>query len=264
VIDDQRRLSFGAVAELYDRARPSYPAELVDGLIALAGGLPLRAVEVGAGTGKATTLFAARGVAVDALEPSEGMASLARRHLAGDREVTVTVTEFESWERPGEPYGMLFSAQAWHWIDPARRCALARAAVAPGGVLSAFWNRPQWQECELREQLDGVYRMHAPQLALGSPMRPIVVARGSGVSDAWNAEVEATEGLEQPEFRVYPWMSEYTAEEYTELLRTHSDHGALAADAREALLAGIRDVIEAAGGVLRLPQRTDVCLARAV
>ncbi|MBV8998905.1 MAG: hypothetical protein JO304_07590, partial [Solirubrobacterales bacterium] len=32
-----RRLSFGKVAELYDRTRPSYPAALVEELIALAG-----------------------------------------------------------------------------------------------------------------------------------------------------------------------------------------------------------------------------------
>ncbi len=50
----ERRLAFGDVAELYDRARPSYPAALVDDVLefacARAGDL---ALEVGAGTGKA-------------------------------------------------------------------------------------------------------------------------------------------------------------------------------------------------------------------
>jgi hypothetical protein len=55
-----QRLLFGEGADLYDRHRPSYPAALVDDLLARAGlehgG---RAIEVGAGTGKATELRAA-------------------------------------------------------------------------------------------------------------------------------------------------------------------------------------------------------------
>lgn len=70
-LGERRRLSFGSVAEQYDRIRPSYPEQLVDDVIAYAGdGLTAagRALEVGAGTGKATLQFAARGLR--ALVPS--------------------------------------------------------------------------------------------------------------------------------------------------------------------------------------------------
>ncbi len=56
---DRKRLAFGQVAELYDRARPSYPAEVMQGLVqnmALQAGGPI--LEVGAGTGKATVQLA--------------------------------------------------------------------------------------------------------------------------------------------------------------------------------------------------------------
>ena len=71
--DRPRRLVFGEVAGLYDRARPSYPASLIDDLVSWAqpGG---RALEIGAGTGKATRLLAARGVSVLGIEPSAEMA----------------------------------------------------------------------------------------------------------------------------------------------------------------------------------------------
>ncbi|MGZ4350604.1 MAG: hypothetical protein ACXVRX_08795, partial [Solirubrobacteraceae bacterium] len=61
--EDEQRLAFGQVAELYDRARPSYPAAAIDAVLAhgrLAPGV--RIVEVGAGTGKATELLAGRGL----------------------------------------------------------------------------------------------------------------------------------------------------------------------------------------------------------
>ncbi|HEY6399555.1 MAG TPA: class I SAM-dependent methyltransferase, partial [Solirubrobacteraceae bacterium] len=73
-------MSFGRVAELYEQARPSYPTTLVDDVLTNAGlGAGEAILEVGAGTGKATRLFAARGHRVVALEPSAEMAGIARR-----------------------------------------------------------------------------------------------------------------------------------------------------------------------------------------
>jgi hypothetical protein len=51
-IDEARRTSFDRKAKLYDAVRPSYPAALVDDVIARCS--PRRMLEIGAGTGKAT------------------------------------------------------------------------------------------------------------------------------------------------------------------------------------------------------------------
>jgi hypothetical protein len=45
---------FGAVADVYDRVRPGYPAEIAAAIVAHHGRVPTRIVEIGAGTGKAT------------------------------------------------------------------------------------------------------------------------------------------------------------------------------------------------------------------
>src|SRR5579864_279036 len=105
-----RRLAFGEVAELYDASRPSYPSKLIDDVLTLAqigpapGDAPGRhrqILEVGAGTGKATTLFASRGVGVLAIEPSEQMAAVARRNCASFPEVEIVETDFECWDPAG-------------------------------------------------------------------------------------------------------------------------------------------------------------------
>ena len=56
--DRSRAESFGSVAEQYDRYRPSYPAALIDDLVAPR---PADVLDVGCGTGKAAVLLAARG-----------------------------------------------------------------------------------------------------------------------------------------------------------------------------------------------------------
>jgi len=78
-------LSFGSVAELYERYRLDYPGEIVDAVVRHAGRPVRSALEVGAGTGKATRLFASRGIEVTALEPNAAMARVLARRPVGCR-----------------------------------------------------------------------------------------------------------------------------------------------------------------------------------
>ena len=57
-----RALSFGSVAAAYEQFRPGYPEALVDAVLAYAGHPVHTALEIGAGTGKATRVFAVRGI----------------------------------------------------------------------------------------------------------------------------------------------------------------------------------------------------------
>src|SRR5262249_19594146 len=129
------RLVFGQVAERYERVRPSYPNALVDEVTALAG--EGRALEVGAGTGKATLMFAQRGVAVHAVEPSAEMASIARRRCADFPEVTIEESDFEDYDGDRHAFALVFSAQAWHWVSPDVKYVRAREALSNGGLLAA-------------------------------------------------------------------------------------------------------------------------------
>jgi 16S rRNA A1518/A1519 N6-dimethyltransferase RsmA/KsgA/DIM1 with predicted DNA glycosylase/AP lyase activity len=71
-------------ADLYARARPSYPAEIFADLAALAELRPgARLVEIGCGTGQATRPLAERGYAITCVELDGEAAALARRNLAG-------------------------------------------------------------------------------------------------------------------------------------------------------------------------------------
>ena len=60
---DDIRLSFNEAPDIYDKVRPSYPAELFDTLFQVLPSQP-EIVEVGGGTGQATKDLLARGASV--------------------------------------------------------------------------------------------------------------------------------------------------------------------------------------------------------
>jgi hypothetical protein len=102
--------SFGAVAQLYDQARPSYPAEL---FAHLAGHLPgPRVLEVGAGTGKATVGLTALGLEVTCIEPDPDMAAVLADHTAAGPRVRIEVETFEAF-RPARALAVIQEPDTW-------------------------------------------------------------------------------------------------------------------------------------------------------
>jgi SAM-dependent methyltransferase len=118
--------SFGADAERYDRARPSYPGALVDQIIAVSPGRDV--LDVGCGTGIAARQFQAAGCRVLGVDPDARMADLARRHG-----LEAEVAKFEDWDPAGRQWDAVVAGQAWHGVDPVAGAARAAQALRPAG-----------------------------------------------------------------------------------------------------------------------------------
>jgi SAM-dependent methyltransferase len=258
----ERRLVFGEVADLYDRYRPTYPDRLIDDLVALARLDGSQAVlEVGAGTGKATVMFAARGIPVVAVEPSPAMAAVARRNCSAYPDVEIEQADFEHWDPGGRRFPLMFSAQAWHWVQPAAGYARAREALREQGILAAFWNRVAWESADLREALLAAYRRAAPELAADGHMLHPANLRPDGNAD-WEGDIGAVDGLTDAEIRYCDWEQDYAAGDYVGLLATLSEIRLMQEAHRTALLGAVAAAIDAHGEPLTLPMRTRLCLAR--
>ena len=131
----------------YDSVRPAYPDEAVAALIdaarrargadASGQGGPLRAADIGAGTGKMSELLARGGLLVDAVEPSEAM----RAQASSIEGVTWHGGVAEETGLPNDVYDIVVFAQSWHWMDPERAGVEAARILAPGGALGIVWNQ---------------------------------------------------------------------------------------------------------------------------
>jgi SAM-dependent methyltransferase len=126
--------SFGAAADSYQRARPGYPASVVEWLV------PRRArtvLDLGAGTGKLTRSLVAVGLAVTAVEPSRGMREQLVAAVPG---ATVLAGSAEKIPLPGASVDAVVVGHAWHWFDMARAVPEVARVLVPGGTLALVWN----------------------------------------------------------------------------------------------------------------------------
>ncbi|MGQ4355480.1 class I SAM-dependent methyltransferase [Streptomyces drozdowiczii] len=239
---ERLRRTFDEDAELYDRARPGYPAALYDDLAELAGARPgSRVLEVGCGTGQATVPLARRGCRITAVEAGPSMAAVARRNLAGAPSVEVVTAEFESWPLPAEPYDTVLAVTSFHWIDPAVRVPRAADALRSGGALAVV--RTQHVAGGTEEffvEVQRCYERFDPDTKPGT--RPPATAE---VGNADHAEEVGRSGRFGPTvFRRYEQDLTYTAAEYLDVLRTYSGHRALPDAARRGLLDSVAELID--------------------
>jgi SAM-dependent methyltransferase len=143
-----RAPSFGVKAEAYERFRPWYPAKLFDMVMTYAGQPVRTALEIGAGTGKATRLFAQRGITVTATEPDGAMLAELLKHVPAS--VKTVQSAFEDL-RPGESYGLVYAAAALHWTNSQGRWPRMAALLEPGGVFASFGGPAQLADPAVEE-----------------------------------------------------------------------------------------------------------------
>lgn len=249
----EQRLVFGEDAELYDLARPSYPADLISDVVDLVG-VRSRALDAGCGTGKATVLLAAAGLRGVGVEAHPAMAEVARSQLATESGWRVDVSTFEDWApTPGDlPFDLVASAQAWHWFAPEARFLKAHGLLRPGGWLALWWNGPARFDSPARRAIDAAYAEHAPEIVhrgiTGHP-RPDFEPMPDGARFGPALE------------RSYEWTHRYTPTGWTNLMRTSSDHRMLPSERREALLVAVEHAIASHGGTYEHPYLTNLWAA---
>jgi SAM-dependent methyltransferase len=152
--------TFGRVADAYDRTRPPYAADAVDGATAklrLAPGATV--LDLGAGTGKLTSALCERFARVVAVEPDDAM----RAHIAGE----ALAGSAEAIPLGDSSVDGVFVGEAFHWFAWERALAEIGRVLHPGGGLAVFvrsWGeqeQPGLLPTQLKDELDEIWaRFH--------------------------------------------------------------------------------------------------------
>jgi SAM-dependent methyltransferase len=270
VLSQDRRATgrlFDEVPELYDRVRPTYPQKLFADLVGITGIHEGSSVlEVGCGTGQATSSLAAVGFSVTAVEPGSGMASLARQRLSSLDNVQVETSTFEEWDDGGRRFELLLAAASWHWVDPSIGWPRAHAVLRPGGWMSLIGNvvvrRPG--EPEVYAETADLHERYCP----GNPdwAHPPLEDEVRETNQGWGL-VEDPGSLFGPTIVLwYPAVQWFDGAGFADLLRSTSLYRRLAPEVREPLLNAIAERIRTRMGdraprrylaVLRVGQRAD-------
>lgn len=243
---------FDEIAAEYDRRRPGYPDELVDQACRAAGiGSGDLVLEVGCGSGQLTRSLTGRGLRVTALEPGTSLMSLARQNLEGAGEVEFVNARFEDARLGRERFRAVFSASAFHWVNPEVSWQRAADVLVPGGTL-ALVQYFGLEEAGIKQDQDAALaaiRTVAPDIAANWPAYRDLDAtlagierRRGNISRAWSWLGSYDIGREHAghlfgdvQAAVMPRLTEYTPDELGALVRTLSFYARLSPDQRQAL-----------------------------
>ena len=217
-----RGLQRGTAAESFERFRLGYPDGVVDRTLAYAE-IPVRsAVEVEAGTGKATRAFASRGVHVTALEPDGDMFTVLERETAG-MSVEPVLSSFEKYDGP--LVDLVYAAAAWDWTDPLHHWTRAVDLLVDGGVLALFSSPMRVAEPALQTTIDAVCARSDQHLQ---------------ASAGWlHDEMTASDLVVDVEHHVVPREVVLLQREYIGFLSTVPDYAELPMEERQDLLRRI-------------------------
>jgi len=197
-----RALSFGAVADTYDRYRPGPPGEAVDWV------LPAGATDVldlGAGTGALTRLLLGRVPGkVVALEPDSRMRAVLASRSPG---VLLVGARGEALPFAAASFDAVVVASAWHWMNTDLTVPEVVRVLRTGGRLCVLWSGPA-RSVEWVADLLGRKRE----------------ADSAGSDDRHRRDVELPPEapFTVPETTIIAWSMPMTRDELVGLARTYS------------------------------------------
>lgn len=141
---------FTGKADVYDRYRPTYPAELIDWLYEKTHAETV--ADIGAGTGIFTKCLSAKSWKITAVEPNADMLEMLRKNLSG---IEIVNAPAEDTGIPSASVDLVTAATAFHWFDKEKFKAECKRIFTSNGRLALVWNNHR--ENDFMHERDSVF-----------------------------------------------------------------------------------------------------------
>ena len=259
---------FDQISSDYDKHRPGYPTELIDCACKIADlESGDKVLEIGCGSGQLTRSLVERGYHVTALEPGENLISLAQQNVKGPGKVEFLHTKFEDVALPNGNYKAVFSASAFHWVDPDISWQKTADLLMPGGVFALMQYFGLKQESTARDlaMLQTALKKIAPTIAASwsryyelDEIIKEAEKRRNNVSELWSwlgdydlNRAYVGQLFSKAQLVSVPHIVEQTADQLTNLIRTLSMYSRLNEQQRTELAHEYKEIFERLGRPIR-------------
>jgi len=200
------------------------------------------------------------------IEPGANLAAIARGRTP---EVEVHVARFEELELADASFDAVFSAMAFHWVDPGIGWAKAARVLRPCGTL-ALLSYVYVTDDETRPSQDALRDLYGAPWRLRDE-RDVVdgaLARVDNISAVWawleDPAIEADEAGQlfgRARFESVPHRVDFGAAELIDLQRTTATHLSLQAEEQARAERGMVELVEQLGGTFPIRQLAVLAVA---
>ncbi|MBK1812214.1 class I SAM-dependent methyltransferase [Clostridium sp. YIM B02505] len=252
-----KRLTFNEDASNYEKWRPTYCEELFEDILQYSGlSKGKNALEVGIGTGQATTPFLNAGYNVTAVELGHKLAEFSKEKFKQYKNFKLYNTSFEEFQCDDNSIDLLYSATAFHWIPDSIGYPKVLRLLKDNGTLALFWNKPAPAEESYSSHLEiqKVYEKYWPSADKA--------LENSSERYKRISETIKTYGFRDVEVKLYHGTRKFTSEEYICLLNTYSDHITMTEPSKQLFENEIKYIIKKNGDLFNIHDTIELYLAR--
>lgn len=171
------------------------------------------------------------------------------------------IAKFEDWDPAGWTIDLVIAGQTWHWVDPVLGASKAAEALRSGGRIALFWNVMSFP-ADFGKKFSAVYERVLPEFPFFQSGTPGGLSSYASLLDKAIDGMRQTRSFREPERWQFDWERPYTRDQWLEQVPTFGGHSQIPPEKLADLLAGIGEVIDAAGGSFTMGYTAVVATAR--
>ena len=245
-------LSFNNISKLYDNNRPSYPEELINGVIKISKiTSKSNILDIGCGTGKATIMFAKTKADITALDISLNMIAVGKEKSKQYSNIKYFVSSFEDIKLDNNYFDLIICAQSFHFLD--HKIALTKISklLKRNGYLVIFSNFPDIENNNLLKDISVLYKKYCESFPkdYGSTQKIEHIVNRSGLF----CKIKKIN---------YSRLISNNKDSYLNLVKTLSYVQILNKDTKEELIKGIQSLLEKENDIFELPCITKLLITK--